>query len=254
MIELYKKWSSWNREREIPARMNTSKYFDTRLLDDAGLNRHAVFDIAALPEDVRASPAIVEATATRYRQLILIGHAGRALWDAVTASGIRSDDPIDDFTVRTVHRWFAERQPDNAFEILYPGPRLIGLQRLGQLAGWHHATPFMVGIDRKWGSWFAYRAVVLADTDFAPTPAVVSDHPCMTCEEKICIASCPGGAMGEGSFDLDKCVGYRKQEDSACKASCMARLSCPVGAEHRYRDEQIRHTYSISMRAIERYY
>lgn len=224
------------------------------MLNAAGLNRHAVFNIDELPADVAESVRGASAPVPTARQLILIGHAGRRLWEAVKESGIDSPDPIDDFTIRTVARWFASCQPGNAYEILYPGTHSIGLQRLGHLAGWHHPTPFMVGIDQEWGTWFAYRAAVVADTRFPTTQRLEGPHPCKTCEARTCITSCPGGALAGGQFDLGRCVGYRKQNDSQCKTTCLARMSCPVGSDHRYSEEQIRHTYSISMRAIERYY
>lgn len=234
--------------------MKTQQIFDASLLDAAGLNRHAVFNIDELPRDVAESIRSGSGSPPKFRQLILIGHAGRRLWEAVKESGIDSPDPIDDFTVRTVARWFADCQPGSAYEMLYPGTHPIGLQRLGHLAGWHHPTPFMVGIDQEWGTWFAYRAAIVSDTHFPVTQRVEGLHPCVTCAPRSCIGSCPGGALAGGQFDLGKCVGYRKQEDSQCKATCLARTSCPVGSSHRYSEEQIRHTYSISMRAIERYY
>ena len=234
--------------------MKTFQTFDATLLDKAGLLRQAVFNIDELPPGIAASLRENCDPALPCRQLILIGHAGRKLWESVKASGINSPDPIDDFTVRTVQQWFTACQPHNRYDILYPGTRPIGLQSLGQLAGWHHPTPFMVGIDNKWGTWYAYRAAVVADTEFEPTKPVVSASPCASCEHRICIANCPAGALENGQFDLKKCLGYRKQDGSRCKATCVARISCPVGSEHRYTDEQISHSYSISMRAIERYY
>jgi epoxyqueuosine reductase len=233
--------------------MEQRQSFDSALLDEAGLNRHAVFNIDALPEDLAASVRNACPSAHAFRQLILIGHAGRRLWEAVKASGIDSEHPIDEFTVHTVKRWFAANHPGHACEIVYPGTAPIGLQRLGQLAGWHHATPFMVGIDSEWGTWFAYRAVVLADTAFEPTRPVAGAHACDACMHKRCIAACPAGALEDGRFELRKCIAYRKQDGSLCKATCVARISCPVGDEHRYCDEQICHSYTISMRAIEQY-
>ena len=111
----------------------------------------------------------------------------------------------------------------------------------------------MVGIDHEWGTWYAYRAVLIADTAFEPSKPVESAHPCMSCHSKICIASCPAGAMDGGRFDLAKCIRYRKQAGSRCKTTCVARISCPVGSEHRYGDEQTHHSYGFSMRAIEQY-
>jgi hypothetical protein len=234
--------------------MEALQVFDNAMLNSAGLNRQAVFNLAALPTEVAASVRAGCTPSRAWRQLILIGHAGRTLWDAVTASGVRSQDPIDDFTVRTVRQWFARCHARNAFEILYPGTQAVGLQRLGQLAGWHHASPFMVGIDEKWGTWYAYRALIVADTNFEPSTPAEGEHPCNACEHRICIASCPAGAMDGGQFDLAKCVAHRKLEGSSCRSTCLARVSCPVGSAHRYCDEQIRHTYLGSMRAIERYF
>ena len=231
--------------------METFQTFDNTLLNNAGLNRQAVFNIDDLPADITAP---IKSSGGPGRQLILIGHAGRQLWDSIKASGVDSENPIDNFTIHTVRHWFAQYQAHNSYEILYPGPHPIGLQRLGQLAGWHHATPFMVGIDPQWGSWYAYRAVVVADTRFAPTRPIENAHPCNACHHRICIASCPAGALDGGQLDLGTCVAYRKQAGSRCKATCVARVSCPVGREHRYSDEQIHHSYSISMRVIEKYY
>lgn len=229
--------------------MEKSQPFDRAFLDDAGLNRQAVFNIAELPADIAPS---MEA-GHPYRQLILVGHAGKKLWERVKKSGIDSENPIDDFTVQTVSRWFSSRQPENNFRIVYPGSQAIGLQRLGQLAGWHSPSPFMVGIDPEWGSWFAYRAVVLADTEFEPTTALTREHPCRSCDHQVCIARCPGAALEGGRFDLGKCVAYRRQAGSGCQATCLARVSCPVGSAHRYCDEQLRHTYSRSLQAIRKY-
>lgn len=235
--------------------MEQCETFDNAVLNRAGLNRQAVFNIDKLPADIAACVrASCTSMASAGRQLILIGHAGTALWDALKKSGIATADPIDDFTVRTVRRWFAEYHAHRNYEIIYPGPAAIGLQGLGQLAGWHHATPFMVGIDRRWGTWYAYRAVVIADTRFAPTRPAASTSPCASCEHTLCISNCAAAALEGGRFDMQKCLAYRKLPGSRCKATCLARISCPVGSAHRYADEQIHHIYANSMRFIERYY
>ena len=74
----------------------------------------------------------------------------------------RSNDPIDDYTRVAVDRCLQRILPPQAYRFLYPGNISIGLQQLGELAGWHHPSPFAIGIDAEWGSWFAYRALVLA--------------------------------------------------------------------------------------------
>jgi hypothetical protein len=222
---------------------------DYSLLDDVGLNLHTVFAIDRLPSKIRARLDSEQ----RYRQLILVGNGGRTLWSSILAEGIVSPDPIDDFSVRKVRQWLASQAAGRRHEFVYPGARMIGLQTLGTLAGWHFASPFMVGINEQWGSWFAYRAVVLADTDFEVPRPVAGASPCNRCTARFCVDACPGVAMTDSGFDLQKCVSHRKLSGSACRASCQARLACPVGSEHRYHGDQIRHSYSISMQLIERY-
>ena len=223
--------------------------FPADALARCGLNRQHVFDLADLP------PAVIATLGDTapWRQLVLIGHGGKALWDYVKAAGIAGEHPIDDFTVRSIERCFAEHLPANRYRIVYPGDAPVGLQQLGALAGWHHAAPFMVGIDPDWGSWYAYRAVVLADTGFCPFPAVDRSNPCSRCVNRPCIAACPAQAMAGGGFSLARCAAYRLQPGSACAFTCQARLACPVGSAHRYDADQLRHTYSISLRTLRAY-
>lgn len=228
--------------------------FDNAALNHAGLNLQAVFNLDALPPDIVAGLRACCDPAHCYRQLILIGHAGKTLWASLKASGIASEDPVDDFSVKTVEQWFAEQFAGNRCAVIYPGDDAPDLQRLGQLAGWHCPSPLGIGINEDWGTWFAYRVVVLSDTDLEPSARKESASPCNRCVEKACIVSCPGDALESGALELGKCISYRTQPQSSCRASCLARVSCPVGTVHRYCDEQIRHTYSRSMKAIEQRY
>lgn len=226
---------------------------DFAALDRAGLNLQAVFDLDALPDELAADLRRRFDPAGRYRQLILLGHAGRTLWTAVQAASLASADPIDDFSVATATAWFAERCPGRAWRIVYPGDAPVGLQALGKLAGWHHPTPFMIGIQPGWGTWYAYRLAMLADSDLVPTRPLRHAPPCASCAGRPCVAACPADALAGEGFALERCIAYRRRDDSRCKATCVARLACPVGAEHRYDEAQLRHTYAISLRAIEEY-
>lgn len=223
--------------------------FPAAPLNLAGLNRQHVFDLAQLPPEVKRTLGATDG----YRQLILLGHGGRQLWECVKASGIAGEHPIDGFCVQTVARWFADFLPDRRYRIVYPGEQTVGLQQLGKLAGWHQPSPFMVAIDAKWGSWFAYRAAILADSDFLPFFPVDRRSPCETCPSQPCIVACPAGALTGGAFSFDLCSAYRLSTGSRCASACLARNACPIGAEHRYDDEQIRHSYSHSLAMIKVY-
>jgi hypothetical protein len=224
--------------------------FPVAPLNAAGLNRQAVFDIAELPAVIQEKLANLVDDLSGYHQLILIGHGGRRLWDCVQVAQLDSADPIDDFTVRTLRQHFAEALPETAYTLLYPSEKPIGLQQLGTLAGWHNPSPFMVGIDTTWGSWSAYRAVILSATRFVRTPQQQQASPCPSCIDRPCVSICPADALSDSSsgFNLQKCTTYRKQADSPCQYTCLARCACPIGREHRYSTEQMRHVYGISLR------
>ena len=220
---------------------------DFTALDAAGLNLQAVFDLAALPEAVQGSLRGHPAFDPAFRQLILIGHGGRLLWERVRAAGGDSPHPIDDYSRATFNRWFAENLPGHRHAVVYPGDAPVGLQALGTLAGWHHPSPFMVGINARWGSWFAYRVLALADTDLPVTAPDPSPSPCLACAARPCVPACPGDALADGGFSLAKCIAYRRLADSRCRATCVARLACPVGREHRYEDSQLAHAEGRSL-------
>ena len=229
--------------------MSKHSRFPADFLNQSGINRQHVFNLSDLPAETLATLGDTNG----HRQLILLGHGGRKLWECVKASGMGGDHPIDDYCVETVSRWFADRLPDRRYRILYPGEQAVGLQQLGKLAGWHQSSPFMVGIDAEWGSWFAYRAAILADTNFLPFVPANRGNPCDTCQNQPCIAACPAGALAGGSFALDRCSRHRLSEGSACATTCPARETCPVGVDHRYDRAQLAHSYGHSLAMIRLY-
>lgn len=223
-------------------------------LASAGLNRQHVFALADLPPEIRQQIAARDGET----QLILLGHAGRLLWEKVQAAqrALAVDavvaDPIDAYTVACVRRFFASQAPGVAYRILYPGAQSVGLQALGQLAGWHHAAPFMVGIDPQWGSWFAYRALVVAASDFPLSEPQIHAHPCAACSEPLCRTACPASAL-QSSFDLSACADFRLQPHSPCATNCLARRACPLGQQHAYDERQMLHSYGHSLQALRRW-
>ncbi|GMV02235.1 MAG: hypothetical protein AMXMBFR52_18910 [Burkholderiales bacterium] len=216
-------------------------------LDACGLNLQAVFDVHRLPEDLRGTLA-ADAQAC-YRQLVLIGNLGPGFWRHATANGLRGAHPLDAFTRTRVVAWLDRRFPGVPHEWLYPGERLVALQSLGRLAGWHQPSPFMVGVNTAWGSWFAYRAALLADTGLAPTEPFASTSPCERCRDRPCVDACPPRAL-RGGFDLAACSGWRLASGSSCRDRCLARLACPAGAKHRYGKAQIAYHYARSLATL----
>ena len=234
---------------------NQSKQvFKPEYLNNCGLNIQSVFNIKDLPVHSLDALDQYNSNTHKFKQLILIGHLGQNLWQSLHKKTAYTEHPIDDHTVKSIDQYFNTYYAENCYEVIYPGDVVIGLQQLGIEAGWHNASPFKVGINEQWGSWFAYRAVILTDTNFETTDKINRKSPCPSCTSKICISSCPASALDNSEFNFDACIEYRKGSSSRCKNTCLARVSCPVGHEYKYSDEQINYHYCVSMKTIEALY
>ena len=226
----------------------------TQFLADSGLNMLAIFDVAKLPASIcdplRADGVVIE----RYQSLVVIANGGAAFWSALQAFGMRGDDPVDAFSRHLAERFVAEHlQCDEALP-LYPGHYAIALQQLGALAGWHHPSPLGLGIHVEFGLWFAYRNAFLITQSLPATTARPSQSPCASCADKPCVSACPPGAVrAENSLELTTCIDFRLKPESTCATQCLARAACPVGAEHRYEDEQTTYHASHSLVSLRRY-
>ncbi len=183
---------------------------------------------------------------SKYGQLLVFGHGGHSLWQHVKIEG---EDPIDQFSVSQLTR-FMERINCADYEFLYPGDHL-NLLDIGSQLGWYHISPMGIGINPQFGTWFAFRGVIAANTDYELSAKQTHDSPCVTCSDKPCVDACPVGAVQrEGSFKLDRCITERTREGSGCAHQCLARNACPVGTEHQYTAEQIRYHYGRSLASI----
>lgn len=218
-------------------------------LADQGLNLQAVLALDALPAEVWAQLAPTEAERSGATQLLLLGHRGRRFWQALQRRGLHGTHPVDDFVGECLAGCFAGPLAGHRWRQLFPGPQVVGLQRLGELAGWHHRSPFMVGVDADWGSWFAYRAVVLADTRLPLTPRRERASPCLSCADQPCVSACPAGALAP-VWNFQACLDHRLAPDSSCADRCLARNRCPVGEEHRYSEAQTAYHYRQSLPAL----
>jgi len=224
---------------------------ENRPMMDQGLNQCAVFNISELPDAIINNLNEHVEQLGQYTQLILFAHSGRKFWDKLQNSGFKSSNPIDDFTLKKVNQFFVDTLPDCKYSIVYPSPYPLNLQKLGELAGWHHSSPFRIGINNLWGTWFAYRAVILTNTKLKTTQKHLTKSPCEQCIDKPCIQSCATTALDTGKLELNQCIEYRKKSDSTCKETCHARTSCPIGEDARYSTEQIEYHYRISMKYID---
>jgi len=230
--------------------------FDGEALSLVGLNLQAVISLKQLPSDLTVQLNTSTDKFDHYSQLLLIGHGGSLLWQNVNRwkESYPSNHPIDDFSKFHVKDFLSKRFSSVDFEIIFPCVKqsFVNFQALGQLAGWHHPSPFGLGINQHWGSWFAYRAVVLLKSRYLTTQIEHSKSPCLSCKNRDCVQTCPAYALSGDKLDLNRCIAYRKQPESKCKDRCIARMACPAAKQHQYRLEQIQYHYGRSMDTINR--
>jgi epoxyqueuosine reductase QueG len=211
----------------------------------AGLSLHGVLAIAdydsLVPEPWRSA-----ALAPGARSAIVVGNAGRALWDEFVAAPelALEADPLDSYTRRVLEEAARLSSPP-ARVGFYPDQRqgqYLPLVKLAQRAGF--GTPGRVGvlIHPSYGPWIAIRAVLLVHESLAPAQPEVFD-PCTGCPAP-CATACHGQVIGARGVDVAGC--YRTRlTNPACALACDARSACVVGREHAYSRAQIAHHSKI---------
>lgn len=229
-------------------------------LDQAGLNLQSVLSLSSVPTSAIDPLRTLGIPVDSFDQMLLIGHLGGRLWQSVQAritpgnGGSKKtqteSDPIDRFSKDLVTSFLSNYLRPSEFQIIYPGSNTVNLQALGELAGWHYPSPLKIGINHQWGTWFAYRVVVLCKSEFPISPPLNYHSPCVDCESKACVSSCPPGAVTNKEFNLTACASYRLSEHSDCSNQCLARQACPVGKANQYPPEQINYHYTQSLSVI----
>jgi len=235
----------------------------------AGLNILLPLSEAAFDAACAAAPALpirlgdLLAGATR---ALVLGSGGRDFFPLFRASPEAADgapDPLDRYTRRVVQEALTGTRGDRArafFPFVGSAP-VLPFQRLGRAAGLGPSSPLGVQIHPFYGPWWAYRAVLAIkddDRDAAPAPAPAPQDLCLGCEAP-CIAACPGSAVRREGFSVPACHArrlappgqYATGDATAadCRLSCVARIRCVRGPEHRYSDEQLAFHMKASMPA-----
>jgi len=224
-------------------------------LAEQGLNLFVTLPCTALPDDVTQAMLAENIPLHNYSSLVLIGHGGRRLWQALTAFRMKTADPVDHFSLVMTRRFINEFLGAVQVLMLYPTGYNIPLQRLGALAGWHHPSPLGLGINETYGLWFAYRTAFLTTLPLPSIQYPITTSPCDTCRDKPCVRTCPAQAVqGVGQFKVTGCIEFRLQAQSDYQDRCLSRLACPVAPEHRYEPEQLSYHYTYSLATLRQYY
>ncbi len=231
-----------------------------RALAEAGLQLQAVFKLADLDES--QLPGITRHQAEYpQNQCLLFAHGGQILWQQLHNQWpdyASHPDAVDCYSRDRVREYLKSRGIDDQALFVYPFNETEHcdephLQALGERAGWHHDSPLMIGMHGKYGSWFAYRALVLTTSALPETCPASDPAPCDSCATKPCIQACPASAVQQDGLDMQACAEHRLQASSECAETCHARLACPFGREYQYRPEQMAWHYRRSLQSLKRW-
>ena len=174
-------------------------------------------------------------------ELALIGNIGSSYWTQFSQSTQFSDaaaHPLDRWS-RRVAESIAE-----AFSLraLYPfeGPPYYPFQQWANRAEGLAQSPIGVMIHPRFGLWHSYRFALLGAGFGLPASPDSAESPCLDCDAKPCLNTCPVDAFDVSGYDVARCARYLQETPQAkChQQGCLARFACPIAPEFRYLAEQ----------------
>jgi ferredoxin len=191
--------------------------------------------------------APVLADGSRAEAVLLIGVTGGAMWPhferwRMMQADRGGDDPLDRWSKLVIDQVAGEI----GAEACYPSdPPYQPFQRWAMCAEGLKPSPLGILMHPRFGLWHSYRGALMfrAVDGESETPVRSEVHPCDTCRDKPCLSTCPAGAITADGFDLAGCRQHlvTPQGQGGCMiGGCMARNACPVGAEYRYPQAQLR--------------
>lgn len=184
-----------------------------------------------VPDQVDGSPT---------RSVVVLGNVGGAMWPVFRSAEQPVADPLDAWT-RSV---LAPIASELGATYVHPSDEPFQpFQRWARRAEEIEPSPIAILIHPEYGLWHAYRGAFLFPfvLDDIPDPLHMP-MPCLTCDGRPCLSSCPVGAFTVGAYDADACRGHvRSGDEPVClDDGCAARRACPVGVVFRYGPDQMR--------------
>ncbi len=192
-------------------------------------------------------PAIVDKTGNKgsARALVMIGNAGPAMWRSFIDSYEYQDgmpDPLDRWTRKVITK--VAEVLDTGVVFPFDGPPWWPFQRWCAQCEKLSVSPLGILMHAEYGLWHALRAALLFDhsldelNDFIGSTDEQKGIACQSCEQRICLASCPVSAYSTKGYNTGRCIAHIQSEDNCLKRGCLARQACPEAVKHRYDTEE----------------
>lgn len=187
------------------------------------------------------------ADGSRAEAVLLIGVTGGAMWAhferwRMGEADQGGTDPLDRWSKIVIDE-IARRV---GAEPCYPSDAPYQpFQRWAMQAEGLEPSPLGILIHPRFGLWHSYRGALMfrALDSAVETPVRSEVHPCDSCSGKPCLSTCPAGAITADGFDVAGCRGHLVTppgQGGCMLGGCLARNACPVGAEYRYPQAQLR--------------
>jgi hypothetical protein len=211
----------------------------TRAKLDASLREHGLFVRGV----TRLTDAEIETWGLDPDQgdIALVGNIGSSYWPQFSQSAEFGDGaahPLDRWS-RRIAVSITQMLP---LRPLYPfeGPPYFPFQQWAKRAEALEQSPLGVMMHPEFGLWHSYRFALLGSGLRRQASPATAESPCIACELKPCLHTCPVEAFDLAGYAVDACADYlRNTARAEChRRGCLARHACPVAPEFRYVDAQ----------------
>ncbi|AUQ73092.1 ferredoxin [Phaeobacter piscinae] len=183
------------------------------------------FPGASLPVD--AAPGIPHGT------LILLGTAP-SFWSYFRSSPEAQDgaaDPVDRWSRRVITALAETWQATPAFP--FTGPPYAPFVDWALATGRCFTSPSQMLVHDRYGMMISFRGALYFTTPLDLPPAPRAQTPCLSCDTRPCLTTCPVAALNDGGpYDLAACHDHLDSPaGTPClSAGCLARRACPLSA------------------------
>lgn len=207
----------------------------------AALDPHGIMLRGVASFDAGEGPPLDDGVSAR--SVVLLGNVGGSIWPHFSRwrQGYDGADPLDTWSKSLI---LPLARALGAAAYFPSDPPYQPFQQWAMRAEDLRPSPLGILLHRRYGLWHGYRGALgfpfEIDSEHAGDEAGPENAGGW---EEACAAACPAGAVTAAGFDALRC--HRYLSSAAGEATCMAggcavRNCCPVGAEYRYPEDQLR--------------